>query len=76
MSEPSPSRRRWFQFGIRELFWLTLVVALMLFGALERQRRVQGDAEIKELKEARRKLEYELRGPRIIQVPAGARIPL
>lgn len=36
-----PTRRRGFQFGLRELFWLTLVVALLLVAIrehLERQR--------------------------------------
>jgi hypothetical protein len=69
-------RRRWFQFGIREIFWLTLVVALALFGMLERQRRIQGDAKIEQMQEARRKLEYLLREPGIIRVHDGERIKL
>jgi len=57
----TPQRNRWFQFGLRELFWMTLVIALTLFGMLERQRRIEGDAEIQKMKEARRKLEYQLK---------------
>jgi hypothetical protein len=72
---PTPPRRRWFQFSLREIFWLTLVIALMLFGTFEHLRRKQGDAEINQMKETRRKLESELRDTKI-QVHAGERIKL
>ena len=45
MSQAPPTRRRWFQFGLRELFWLALVVALGLYCLGERDRRVRSEAE-------------------------------
>ena len=41
MSQAPPTRRRWFQFGLRELFWLMIVVALVLFAANERRERIR-----------------------------------
>jgi hypothetical protein len=37
---PTPPRRRWFQFSIASLLWLTLVVALSIAGIREHRRRV------------------------------------
>jgi hypothetical protein len=39
MSQSPPTRRRWFQFGLRELFWLALVVALAMYAFHERRQR-------------------------------------
>jgi hypothetical protein len=38
LSIPTPTRRRWFQFSLRELFWLMLVVAISLYAAKQRHR--------------------------------------
>ena len=46
--------RRWHQLGMRELFWLILVVATALFAVLERQERVRQRFELEaEIKQAR-----------------------
>ncbi len=46
----TPPRRRWFQFGLRELFWLTLVVALGAGWIRERSLRHWGEGECHLLK--------------------------
>ena len=42
---PPTTRRRWFQFGLGNLFWLMIVVALVLFLANERKGRMRERAE-------------------------------
>jgi hypothetical protein len=54
MSQAPPTRRRWFQFGLRELFWLTLVVALSILGARERRARIGLENEVKTERHARK----------------------
>lgn len=46
---PTPPRRRRCQFSIASLFWLTLIVALAVFGIREHQQRVVLDAEVEGL---------------------------
>ena len=47
-SQPMPTtpRRRWFQFGLREMFWLLLVVALASFGVREHRERIRERGEL------------------------------
>jgi hypothetical protein len=47
MPDTPPARRRWYQFGLRELFWLTLVVAILLFALNERRERGQSEGDPK-----------------------------
>jgi hypothetical protein len=45
MNEAFNPRR--FQFSLRTLFWLTLVVALLLLAMNERRKRIQVEAELR-----------------------------
>jgi hypothetical protein len=45
--------RHWFRVGLRELFWLVLVVALAIFGACELHARMRLEREVEQLFDAR-----------------------
>ena len=49
--------RRWFQFSVSNLLWLTLAVAAILFGYGERQKRLRYQADT-DVKEAQRQQSY------------------
>lgn len=37
MAVATPTRRRWYQFSLRELFWLMVVMALIAFAIVQRR---------------------------------------
>ena len=42
---PAPPRRKWLQFSTRDVLWLTVVVALLLFAARQRSQRLVEKSE-------------------------------
>ena len=57
MSE-ARSRRRWFQFGLRALFWPTTAVALALFAIREQRERMKSHSEA-QAREAQLRVQIE-----------------
>jgi len=53
MDASPPTRRRWFQFGLRELFWLILVVALSIAATREYRLRKQLERDVVEWEQQR-----------------------
>jgi hypothetical protein len=51
-------KRRWYQFGLRELLWMILAVALAVVALREHQQRLRADAEAEELRELVENLQW------------------
>jgi len=45
LTTPAKPSRRWLRFSLRTLFWLTLLVAILLFGMNERRERQRIEAD-------------------------------
>ncbi len=45
-------RRRRFQFGLRELFWLILTIAVASYGVQEHRERVRAQQELQEARDS------------------------
>jgi hypothetical protein len=85
MTMPTPPRRSWYQFTLRELFWLALVVALASVAIRERQQRLAADERANNIdhmiydlaranEDLRVNLEKSLREAEILRLP-GFRSP-